>query len=136
MSRFPGHSQAGFSLLEVLVSLAVVALTVGVAIGVFGQAADSAARGERALSALMTAQSVLARHGGDIPLKEGVNHGRSETGLSWRSVISPYDGFDARQRRRLPVQPFAVEVTVSWGDGTDRSVTLQALKIGGTDRVR
>ena len=52
MSRLPAHRQAGFSLLEVLVSLVVVALTVGAAIRVYGQAADSASSGEQALSAL------------------------------------------------------------------------------------
>ncbi len=132
MSRLPAHRQAGFSLLEVLVSLVVVALTVGAAIRVYGQAADSALSGEQALSALMTAQSLLAEHGTTIPLKSGTSYGQAEPGLHWRSIISPYKGLDRLQTRRLPVRPFTVSVTVSWGDTKARSLTLQALKIGGS----
>ena len=127
----PARRQAGFSLLEVLVSLVVVALTVGAALRVYGQAADSASRGEQALSALMTAQSLLAEHGSTIPLKSGTSFGQTEPGLQWRSVISPYKGLDRLQTRRLPVRPFTVSVTVSWGVKKTRSLTLQALKIGG-----
>ena len=129
MSRLPARRQAGFSLLEILVSLVVVALTVGAALRVYGQAADSASRGEQALSALMTAQSLLAEHGSTIPLKSGTSFGRAEPGLQWRSVISPYKGLDRLQTHRLPVRPFTVSVTVSWGDTKARSLTLQALKI-------
>ena len=133
MSRLPAHRQAGFSLLEVLVSLVVVALTVGAAIRVYGQAADSALRGEQALSALMTAQSLLAEHGTTIPLKSGTRFGQAEPGLHWRSIISPYKGLGRLQTHRLPVRPFTVSVTVSWGDTKARSLTLQALKISGSD---
>jgi len=125
----PARRQAGFSLLEVLVSLVVVALTVGAAIGVYGQAAESAGRGERALQALMTAQSLLAEHGTAIPLKSGTNYGKTEAGLRWRSIVSPYEGLDRDQMRRLPVKPFTVGVTVSWGDAKAQSLTLRALKI-------
>ena len=132
MSRLPARRQAGFSLLEVLVSLVVVALTVGAALQVYGQAADSASRGEQVLSALMTAQSLLAEHGSTIPLKSGTSFGQAEPSLQWRSVISPYKGLDRLQTHRLPVRPFTVSVTVSWGDTKARSLTLQALKIGGS----
>ena len=129
----PARRQADFSLLEVLVSLVVVALTVGAALRVYGQAADSASRGEQALLALMTAQSLLAEHGSTIPLKSGTSFGQAEPGLQWRSVISPYKGLDRLQTRRLPVRPFTVSVTVSWGNTKARSLTLQALKVGEFD---
>ena len=132
MSRLPAHRQAGFSLLEILVSLVVVALTVGAAIRVYGHAADSALSGEQALTALMTAQSLLAEHGTTIPLKSGTSYGQAEPGLHWRSIISPYKGFDRLLTHRLPVRPFTVSVTVSWGDTKARSLTLRALKIGGS----
>ena len=124
MSRLPARRQAGFSLLEVLVSLVVVALTVGAAIRVYGQAADSASSGEQALSALMTAQSLLAEHGTTIPLKSGTSYGQAEPGLHWRSIISPYKGLDRLQTRRLPVRPFTVSVTVPVVDRLSPSVTL------------
>ncbi len=136
MSRLPARRQAGFSLLEVLVALVVVALTVGTAIRVYGQAADSAARGERALQALMAAQSLLSAHGATIPLKSGASQGRMEPGLRWRSVVSPYDGLGRERTRRLPVKPFTVAVTVSWGDAKAQSLTLQALKIAEPADVR
>ena len=129
MSRLQAHRQAGCSLLEVLVSLVVVALTVGAALRVYGQAADSALSGEQALSALMTAQSLLAEHGTTIPLKSGTSYGQLEPGLYWRSIISPYKGLGQLQAHRLPVRPYTVSVTVSWGDTKSRSLTLQALKI-------
>ena len=129
----PAPRQAGFSLLEILVSLVVVALTVGAALRVYGQAADSASRGEQALSALMTAQSLLAEHGSTIPLKSGTSFGQAEPGLQWRSVISPYKGLDRLQTHRLPVRPFTVSVTVSWGNTKARSLTLKALKIRGSN---
>ena len=112
-----------------------MALTVGAALRVYGQAADSTSRGEQALSALMTAQSLLAEHGTTIPLKSGTSFGQAEPGLQWRSVISPYKGLDRLQAHRLPVRPFTVSVTVSWGDTKARSLTLQALKIPGSQAL-
>jgi prepilin-type N-terminal cleavage/methylation domain-containing protein len=123
------RNQDGFSLLEVLVSLAVVALTAAVVLRVYGLAGTASARGERALEALMIAESTLAEYGVSRPLKVGTTWGDATPGYRWQAEVAAYAAFGRNERNQLPVTPYQVAVTVHWGDDPGERITLTALKI-------
>jgi general secretion pathway protein I len=127
---------AGFTLLEVVVAVAIAGLAM---VGLFEAgsgglvAADTAARAEEALQ---RAQSHLAAVGRDAALVQGDASGDDGGGYRWRLRVIPAAQRNAlaadgvtRQRTTL----FSVEVSVSWRSrGHKRAVVLRTLRLGTT----
>ena len=114
--------QRGFSLLEMLVAIAIL----GIALGVIYQAASGATRNvgadERYAYAVELAQSLLVMHA-SVP-RQGVNDtGETPGGFSWR-VYTEERALDLRK----PVSLHDIQVDVAWEDGArSRSVTLNSV---------
>lgn len=125
----------GFTLLEVLVALAIAGLAI---IGLFQAgsggmfAVDTAARAEEALQ---RAQSHLAAVGRDAALVEGEFTDDDGGGYQWRLRVRP-----AASRQPVPgsvgnptaaLTLFDVEVAILWpGRDGERSVVLKTLRLG------
>jgi general secretion pathway protein I len=125
---------AGFTLLEVIVALAIAGLAL---VGMFQAgstglfAADTAARAEEAVE---RAQSHLAAIGRDAALTAGQFTDDDGGGYRWRLNVQPV------AIRRMPgpdgvsttnTTLYAVEVEISWRDsGHERSVVLKTLRLG------
>src|SRR5437763_1213556 len=129
-----GERGRGFTLLEVVVALAIAALAlVGLfragSDGVF--AADTASRTEEALQ---RAQSRLAAVGLDAALVQGDFEGDDGGGYRWRLRVQPAalrqvptPGAGSAATMRL----FDVEVAISWPSrGHDRTVALKTRRVG------
>ena len=125
----------GFTLLEVLVALAIAGLAF---IGLFQAgsggmiAADTAARAEEAVQ---RAQSHLAAVGRDAALVEGEFTDDDGGGYQWRLRVRPLGsrqlasagGGDSTAALTL----FDVEVAILWpGRNGERSVVLKTLRLG------
>jgi general secretion pathway protein I len=134
MSGKPAAAEAGFTLLEVVVAVAIAGLAL---VGLFQAgsgglfAVDTAARAEEALQ---RAQSHLAAVGRDAALVEGDLSGDDGGGYHWRLQVQP-----AAQRQGVAgdgVTPqnatlYSVLVSISWQSrGHERAVTLQTLRLG------
>ena len=127
-------AEAGFTLLEVVVAVAIAGLAlVGLfqagSMGVFS--VDTAARAEEALQ---RAQSHLAAVGRDAALIQGDASGDDGGGYRWRLLVEP-------QAQRQGVGPdgvtpqnttlFSVAVAISWqSHGHERAVVLRTLRLG------
>ncbi len=118
MARRSG-AQAGFSLLEMVVAIAILAL----ALGALYEAASSATRNvrtsERYAYAVELARSLLAENG-QVPM-DGVDaSGKTDSGFAWRVVATPRaaQAGDASGSRQLPLED--IEVGVAWFDGSKR----------------
>lgn len=124
---------AGFTLLEVVVALAIAALALIVLFrsgseGLF--AVDTASRAEEAAA---RAQSHLAALGRDSALAQGTSQGDDGGGYRWRLRVEPA----ARWQTPGPADAttvittlFDVEVAVSWaGSAKDRSVVLKTRRL-------
>ena len=135
MSVRRGPAQSGFTLLEVVVAVAIAGLAL---VGMFQAgsgglfAVDTAARAEEAVQ---RAQSHLAAIGRDAALIEGDSSGDDGGGYRWHLQVQP-----AAQRQGVAadgVTPqnttlFSVRVSISWQSrGHERAVTLQTLRLGG-----
>jgi general secretion pathway protein I len=137
-ARRRGEGAHGFTLLEVLVALAIagMALAALFAAGSSGLfAADTAARTEEALE---RAQSHLAAVGQDVALLPGKSAGDDGGGYRWhlsvrplasRSMLSGNGIFAAAAATTL----YDVAVAISWREGgRERRVVLRTLRLGGT----
>ena len=123
----------GFTLLEVLVAFAILALSLGVLMQVFGTGLRAAVVAEEYTQAAMYAESILAAVGADEALAEGGEAGRINDIFSWRSTVEPYASEDL-ELEELRVDAYRVAVEVSWEEsGRVRSVVLETLRVVSPD---
>jgi general secretion pathway protein I len=123
----------GFTLLEVLVALAIAGLSLVVLFAAGGDglvATDTATRTEEAVE---RAQSHLAGLGYDAALAEGQSEGDDGGGYRWRLGVAPAAAWRAGGANDLPAPAttlFDVEVAISWaGRDHDRSVVLRTRRL-------
>jgi general secretion pathway protein I len=149
--------QRGFTLLEVLVAFAILALSLGVLIHIFSTGLDNLALGGQYSRAILLAQSRLAALGVEEPLAAGGSSGEFGDGYRWHVTVTPYNlpaptGADSEGIGVQPglsgslfrgglgglapglggasVQAYNVAVEVMWEEGGHaRSVTLRSLKL-------
>lgn len=114
----------GFTLIEVLVALAILALTFTFAYRAFSGGLGRLSDDGRTESAVLLARSQLARVGRDIALSDGEVDGRAG-GFSWRIGITPYG------RAAGGLAGHRVLVAVGWHDGRQvRQVQLETIRLG------
>lgn len=119
-------SDAGFTLLEVLVAFALLAVAFGVLLEAFGGALKGAARTDEMRIATALARTTLAATGAEIPLEAGERRGTSANGLAWHVHMVRHGD----PRAEMPVAAYEIAVTVSWHDGSaTRSFRLRTLRL-------
>lgn len=122
--------QGGFSLLEVLVAFAILALMLGVLLGIFGRATQTTIAAAQYAQAATLAESLLNRVGDDIALEAGALSGKTESGFDWELTLVELDLTEAFGTSQLPAIPYRVDARVLWIDaGRPRQVTLSTLKL-------
>lgn len=123
--------QRGFSLLEVLVALAILAISLGVLFQIFSRAAISTATAADYSRALVLAESCLARVGQEIALEETRLDGEVDEVFVWELSMMPLESETPETARwRL----WQVRVTVLWREGVHaRRLALATLRLGPLD---
>jgi general secretion pathway protein I len=85
-----GHSSTpGFTLIEILVALAILAVILAVFAQVLSGSVLSARRIDAETQALLVARSTMERIGRDLPLQPGATSGKLAGGGRWSLRISP-----------------------------------------------
>lgn len=131
MSRALRDREAGFTLIEVLVSLTILGISLAVLLRIFSNGLDLAHDTEADSVASGLAQSLLDDLGTTIPLREGDVAGRFDERYSWQVHAVPYGA--AEDRESWPSNPLAVTVLVRWDDGgRPHSVSMTTLRLVGT----
>jgi general secretion pathway protein I len=122
------NRESGFTLIEVIVALAILAVALGVLFHVISDALDRARENRNEMAATSLAQSLLARTGSEWPLQEGEHSGSYSNGFRWRLQVTHYGS--APDRDAWGAQGFAVKATIQWRDGNEtRSRTLSTLRL-------
>ena len=133
LRRAFGPRQAGFTLIEILVSLVVLSLALGLLVRIFSSGLGNARLAEETAFATALAESRLAEVGLAQPLAPGLREGEVQARFRWRVEVSPYDVAEAEDpdadTGSLDLAAYRVTVTVSWPSaGPQRSVTLDSLR--------
>ena len=116
----------GFTLIEVLVAFALVALILGAALRLVSGGLNDSDAAERHTLAVLVAESRIAELGATAPLEPGVSEGIADDGYRWRREIRRLDGEDDD-----PLPLYSVTVDVVWDDGP--GVRLATLRPAPTD---
>lgn len=124
------RAQHGFSLLEVLVAFAILAITLGVLMQIFSRATITTIASAQYSQAATIAESVLNDVGVDIPLEAGAVSGSTNSGFDWEVTIQQMTlGDDAFAEPTAT--PYRVNATVLWVDaGRARRLSITTLKLG------
>ncbi|MDX2156895.1 MAG: prepilin-type N-terminal cleavage/methylation domain-containing protein [Hyphomicrobiaceae bacterium] len=129
------RSDAGFTLVEALVALAILAGAIAVLQSMVGGGARALRAAREEGRALSIAQARLAAFGVEGEIQEGATQG-TEGDVQWRIEARPYPGVpDAGTPPRLPAWWLTVQVTWA-GDSqaAPRQLTLTTLKLAGAGR--
>ncbi|MGJ5176505.1 type IV pilus modification PilV family protein [Bradyrhizobium oligotrophicum] len=121
--------EAGFTLVEVIVALAMLSLGLTLVMGLLSTGLSRTGMAERLAGAVSLAQSVMAQVGSVIPLRADIRDGTEANGYQWHLAIQPYRPAQSGDAR--PVELYQVSVQVGWQQGQDpRSYALSTLRIG------
>lgn len=119
----------GFTLLEVLIAFAVLALTMAAVLRIFSGGLRSIERADRYGTAALLATSVLAATGREEPFAAGDTAGDFGNGYRWHRRIEEYRE-EILTTEEQPLIPYAVTVVVTWdGASTEQGVRLSTLRL-------
>jgi prepilin-type N-terminal cleavage/methylation domain-containing protein len=126
---------AGFTLIEVLVALAIVGLAMATIAGVFSNGLVGHETAADAEAALALGEEQLALAGATAALRPGTSKGDFAGRFAWQTTISPYvDGDDVTQGAQPAGMPllYRIAVSVAWHDGhRSRELALSTVRLGG-----
>lgn len=126
-------SDEGFTLLEVLVALAVLGLSLTVLLAVFTQALDWTHAAQRQLAAIDIAKSLLLQAEVIPASRLADNSGTTASGFEWRVRIQPYGS--RSDNSTWPTAVARVSTTVSWKEnGRERALSLATLRLVPKDK--
>jgi general secretion pathway protein I len=121
--------EAGFTLLEIIVALAIVTLSFSALLSVISRGVGQTTQAETLATAGSLAQSLLAQLGTEVPIQPGQSGGELAGGFHWRLRVEPLG--DATQPQNSSVGAYRVSADVFWGEGVQaRSVNLTTLRLG------
>jgi general secretion pathway protein I len=118
------NREEGFTLVEVLVALAIVVLSFAVLFKAISSDLDRTRQARDQMVAASLLQSLLAQSA--AAPQRGATHGAFANGVLWRLDVAPYADADAN----WPVDAVTVAATVSWRDGgRTQSRSLTTLRV-------
>jgi len=119
--------QYGFTLLEVVVSMAILALSLGTLMAVFASGTRGAGLKADYQRALLHAESEMARVTGPEALQPGIVESQLDARFHSRIEVTEIVLGGALS---LAMQPVRVAVSVAWSEGDrERSVALQTIRL-------
>jgi general secretion pathway protein I len=118
------NKEHGFTLVEMLVALAILTIALAVLFGAISDSLDRVKRAKDEAVAASLAQSLLARADAANPMRAGDASGTYTNGFHWRLVVKRYGNADDTKAWKMSA--YAIRATVSYPHG-DR--TLSALRL-------
>ncbi|AKK68929.1 type II secretion system protein XpsI [Xanthomonas translucens] len=126
-------AQRGYTLIEVIVAFALLALALTLLLGSLSGAARQVKRADQLSRATLYAQSLLAAQGVEQPLQPGRAQGSFEQGhYRWTLDVAPY--VDARRPPDTTLTPglptlLQLNLQVRWGDASAQALQWKTLRL-------
>ena len=121
------RKQGGFTLIEVVVAFAILALSLGALYESFGGALRRSSTATRRELAALRAESLLAEFRGSGGLLPAPRNGRdAQPDFDWRVTSKPYP---AELTEGSAWKTDAVTVEISWGGEKRQSLSLQSIEL-------
>jgi general secretion pathway protein I len=124
--------ERGFTLIEVLVALGVLAATIALVSRTFGDGWYAVRQGGLEARAVAVARAQMDSVGIETPIEAGTRSG-VEGDVRWQVQVAPYET-PGQPTARPRVPAWWVRVDVTWRHGAfarDRTLTLTTVKLGG-----
>jgi len=128
-------TEAGFALIEVIAALAILALSLGVLLSAISDGILRTGQAEKMAEAGSLAQSLLAKVGAELPVRQGETAGDFANGFRWRLRMEPYG--DTVDQQQWPLGALTVSAEISWGDhAQEHTVALTTLRLAAKEAPR
>jgi general secretion pathway protein I len=122
--------QAGFTLIEILIAFAILGMASAAVISIFGSDLSRVARAKNERVAALSARSVLALVGSELPLEPGTREGQLPNGLRWSLAIQPYEDAAIANDSNIPPVTTAYLVSVHTAAGlSSNSATADLISL-------
>ena len=132
----PRRRAQGFTLIEVILAFALLALGLTILLGILSGATKQVRWADDAGRAALHAQSLLAEQGVGEPLVQGHKEGEFEEGrYRWTLDIEPWRDPSLAADTPQPEDPnaaklFALDLQVQWSDGAPRNrLRIRSLRL-------
>ncbi len=128
--------QGGFTLLEVIVAFALLALALTMLLGALSGASRQVRQSADGSRATLHAQSLLAQLGVGEALRPGTQEGSFEGGrYRWRLDVAPFADPLAARAQLDPTSPQLMDVRlqVRWGEGRADALAWRSLRLAPYD---
>lgn len=126
--RSNANKSSGFSLLEVLVAMAIAALSLGIIMNLFAGSSRASMLNQNYQLALQLAESQLEAVTA-TPLQNLPSDQGKFDQYRWRSTVTPYQSAQP-ETIKYPFMLYQIQVEVSWGTREDYPVSLTTLRLG------
>lgn len=132
INRGIGSRQQGFSLLEVIAAIAVLAIAFAALMQVAGSSLSLTARANERTQAALRARTLLDSAFVMDPVQEGETEGRFDDTYRWRMNVSRYQLPDVRPADDGVSSPiYRLDLDVIWGrDDAERHARFSTLRMG------
>ena len=122
------NGEAGFTLLEVIVAMAILAMSMAVIFQVISASVGRVDDSEQMSNARVLAQSLIARVGGDIAIRIGEISGEQDGNLHWSLRQALFrEGVSSENQRVMALE---ISSKVSWGQAPfARSLEISTLRL-------
>jgi general secretion pathway protein I len=130
----PRAREQGFTLIEVLVALTILAVSLALLMGMFGTSLSRSRETQARMDARSLASALLAGAESAATLNVGETAGTSGPDLVWRVRVEPYGSPEDNQAWIAPA--VRIQASVSWGEhGAGQTVSLSTLRLVAKARM-
>jgi general secretion pathway protein I len=117
----------GFTLIEVLVALAILSVSLATLLGIFTEGLERTRQNQEEMAARILAQSLIAQTDAVTRPQLGTRTGRTDGGMQWRVDLRSYGQTQSGPTSGVPMA--SVTASVFWrGSGGVRSLTFSTLR--------